>query len=647
MKTHTFSLAILILSMTTVRSVWATVIDLPVFPPEGRDEIMCTEDDETPDEAVDDWQFTYREDFAEGGGVFRTMSLSTVSPQSGNFATATVGVSTGGAKDIITFRDNIENDYLPLPTSVTYEGLFYDYFFDTGLGQPCTQMFCPSYSSALSKDPFSGEGEYFLSVGLNSGIRESDFSRRKLNLVIVLDISGSMRGPFDRYYYDRRQPLVVRSEGDEQEEEWNKMKMEVANRAVVALVDHLNPEDSLGVVLFDHNSYVAKPLRKVGKTDIAAIKDHILKVSPMGGTDMSAGMRLASEVFEKCVVSEDEVEIENRIIFLTDAQPNDGDLTEEGMLGTVERLAQKKIYTTFIGIGVDFNTDLIEAISKTRGANYHAVHSPEDFKRRMDENFDYMVTPLAFNLKLTMDSPNFEIQKVYGSPDADESTSEIMKVSTLFPSAKDDEARTRGGLVLLHMKKLSGDEKNGQPFRLKVSYEDRDGHEKDHWVDFNFSESESSDSASMQEYYDNTGIRKGIVLSRYASLLKDWMTYERVRSEDNDDDFIILPYGDDVVRGYNSHGVLVCPEPPTLCFPFPFPPFEPDVLSRWERQSTPLVISKEYLKIIQIFSSYFEREMQAIGDTSMERELELMDLIMAAPLAPTPTPILRPLAAPQ
>ena len=247
----------------------------------------------------------------------------------------------------------------------------------------------------------------------------------------------------------------------------------------------------------------------------------------------------------------------------------------------------------------------------------------------MDENFDYMVTLLAFNLKLTMDSPNFEIQKVYASPDADESTSEIMKVSTLFPSAKDDEARTRGGPVLLHMKKLSGDEKNDQPFRLKVSYEDRDGHEKDHWVDFNFSESESSDSASMQEYYDNTGIRKGIVLSRYASLLKDWMTYERVRSEDNDDDdhvVVIHSYGDDVVRGYNSHGIL-CFE----CFPIPFPPFEPDVLSRWERQSTPLVISKEYLKIIQIFSSYFEKEMQAIGDTSMERELELMDLIMAAP----------------
>ena len=624
-----FFLAIFILSITTVRSVRATPIDLP-FPPEDRDEMMCTEDDETAEETVDDWQLTYKEDFE--GRPIRLTTANTVMPQSMSVSTSasTVGVSTGGAKDIITFRDNIENDYLPLPTSVTYEGLFYDYFFDTGLGQTCTQMFCPSYSSALSKDPFSGKGEYFLSVGLNSGLRESDFSRRKLNLVIVLDISGSMRGTFNRYYYDRQPLVLTRSEGDEQEEEWKKMKMDVANEAVIALIDHLNPEDSLGVVLFDHGSYMAKPLRKVGKTDMKAIKEHILEISPRGSTDMSAGMKLASEVFEKCVVSEDEVE--NRIIFLTDAQPNGGDLTEAGMLGTFKGLAQKKIYTTFIGIGVDFNTDLIEAISKTRGANYHAVHSPQDFKRRMDENFDYMVTPLAFNLKLTMDSPNFEIQKVYGSPNADESTKEIMKVSTLFPSAKDDEARTRGGLILLHMKKLSGEANNSKPFRLKVSYEDRDGNEKDHWVDFNFSESES-ESASMQEYYDNTGIRKGIVLSRYASLLKDWMTYERMLSDDVDD---FLFHGDDVVRGYRSHGIIWIPpcsdhpwDPVTswMCLPFP----EPDVLSRWERQSTPLLISREYLRIFQIFSSYFEKEMQEIGDTSMGRELELMDLLMAAP----------------
>lgn len=107
-----------------------------------------------------------------------------------------IGFSTGGAKDINNFRENIKNDYLPLPTDVTYEGLFYDYYFDTGEKEECLKLFCPSYSYALSKDPFSEEKEYYLSVGLNSGIKESDFQRKKLNLVIVLDISGSMHRGF-------------------------------------------------------------------------------------------------------------------------------------------------------------------------------------------------------------------------------------------------------------------------------------------------------------------------------------------------------------------------------------------------------------------------------------------------------------------
>ena len=30
----------------------------------------------------------------------------------------------------------------------------------------CDQLFCPSYTTAVSPDPFSGQNEYFLSVGL-------------------------------------------------------------------------------------------------------------------------------------------------------------------------------------------------------------------------------------------------------------------------------------------------------------------------------------------------------------------------------------------------------------------------------------------------------------------------------------------------
>lgn len=59
---------------------------------------------------------------------------------------ASIGLTAGGAQDVENFRKNVENDFLPLYTDLTYEGLFSDYYFDTGAEQQCEKLFCPSYS---------------------------------------------------------------------------------------------------------------------------------------------------------------------------------------------------------------------------------------------------------------------------------------------------------------------------------------------------------------------------------------------------------------------------------------------------------------------------------------------------------------------
>lgn len=528
-----------------------------------------------------------------GGGGFAPSMPSF----SSGIAEDTIGFSVGGAKDINNLRENIKNDFLPIPTDVTYEGLFYDYLFDTGIQEPCQKLFCPSYTSAISKDPFSGKDDYFLSVGLNSGIQQKDFARKKLNLIIVLDISGSMSSQFNRYYYDQfgtRKELFI----EDDEKDFTKTKMQVAAESAVALLDHLNPEDSFGMVLYDNVSYLAKPLRKIGDTDMEAIKGHILELRPQGGTNMSAGMKEATDQFDD-YLGADSDEFENRIIFLTDAQPNRGDISETGMLGVAKSNADKKVHTTFIGIGVDFNTELIELITKIRGANYYSVHLPSEFKKRMDEGFDFMVTPLVFNLQLTVDAPGFEIQEVYGSPEANEATGEIMKVNTLFPSER-TEGETRGGLVLLHMKRISDD----NTIKLTASYEDRNNKQDVSSVTLEFEK--------RPEFYDNTGVRKGIVLARYANLLKNWLLDERKSVEQQKPtppEPIVPP-----VETYYIEGI------PIIDLEF--------VLGRWERQSTKLRVSDEYKKLFAEFIPYFEREMSTIGDQSMSKELETLRLLI-------------------
>ncbi len=495
-----------------------------------------------------------------------------------------IGFAVGGAQDINNFRENIENDFLPLHTDITHEGLFYDYFFDTGKSQECKKLFCPSYSYAISEDPFSKNDDYYLSVGLNSGIKESDFQRKKLNLVIVLDVSGSMSSQFNTYHYDNS---WYYSNMDDK-----KSKMQLANESVVGLLDHLTDDDNFGVVLFDDHAQVAKPLENMGFTDKKRLAENILQIHPVGGTNMESGMVLGTSLFDEFEdINSDEYE--NRIIFLTDAMPNLGNTSDSGLLGMITNNAKERIYTTFIGIGVDFNTELAEKLTKAKGSNYYSVHSASEFKNRMVDEFEFMVTPLVFNLLLSLDAEGYDIKKVYGSPEADESTGQIMKVNTLFPS-KTKGGEIKGGIVLLKLEKTSEDAK----LVLKTSYEDRNGQLDGDQVVIRIDDQESN-------HYDNSGIQKGVLLSRYAELMKTWVFDER--SSLYDDRAIMEP------SFFYDQGLHV-------------PQYvETKSLGPWERASSPLQVSDEYEKLFMEFNEYFYREMKSIGDDSLEQEIKILN----------------------
>ncbi len=515
-------------------------------------------------------------------GSFNTagMAQSSVAMDSAN-----IGFSVGGAKDINNFRENIKNGYFPISTDITYNGLFYDYSFDTGMPAKSDELFSPAYSVAVSKDPVSGKLEYYMTVGLNSNIKESDFARKKLNLVVVLDISGSMSSSFNSYYYDN--PLGAKGE--------NKDKMKVALEAVNVLLDQLNPEDRFGMILFDDGAYVGQEISLVGDTDIAKLKEHILEVQANGGTNFEAGYKEGTKLFSE-YKNIDTNEYENRIIFLTDAMPNAGNTNKDSLLGMVKENADDGIYTTFIGIGVDFNTKLIEAITDNKGANYYAVHSAEEFETRMGEEFEYMVTPLVFDLELNVDSNDFEIAKIYGSDTANEETGNIMKVNTLFPSKTNEDGEVKGGVVLLKLNKMS-DADIGK-IKVTVSYKDRTGKEFSNNQDVVFEN-------AAEERYDNTGIRKAITLTRYANVMKNWILYERAEEER----FLIIPIRGICDCDYTPEEIRI-------------------MLGEHERMSVDLTVSEEYKAIFKGIKEYINEQNIILKDDTFDKEIEILDQLI-------------------
>ena len=549
-------------------------------------------------EKTDDWEFDSKKVSNEGGGFLGLSGPSSLNGATMDSAVASeamkggnIGFSTGGAKDINNFRENIKNGYFPITTDITYNGLFYDYSFDTGVKEESKELFSPSYSTAISKDPVSGKNELYMTVGLNSNIKQSDFARKKLNLVVVLDISGSMSSGFNSYYYD--QFTGKKNNEQENDEDKDKTKMQVANESVNILLDQLKDDDRFGMVLFDNSAYLGKPISLVKNTDVNAIKNHILEIGANGGTNFEAGYTKATELFKE-YLNVNSYEYENRIIVITDAMPNYGETSDEGLMKYVKENAEKGIYTTFIGVGVDFNTNLTEAISDVKGANYYSVHSSKEFKNRMGEEFEYMVTPMVFDLELNFKSEDFEIAKIYGSDTANKESGNLMKVNTLFPSKTTSDGEVRGGIVLLKLSKKN--EKSIGILNLSVSYKDRDGKE--------FSNSQEVTYTNQEEHYDNTGIRKAIVLTRYVNTIKNWIMFERTGEQR----FIILP----------TIGIIDCD-------------FTEDqiklMLGRNERTSVNLKVSDSYKNLFNNIKQYLQNENNEIKDDKLNQEIEILDIL--------------------
>ena len=547
----------------------------------------------------DDWEYKGPIDDSEGfRGVINTLTgsssqiMSSAPQMSMDSAVSmesagNLGFSVGGAKDANNFRENIENGYFPISTDITYNGLFYDYTFDTGMKNESNELFSPSYSTAISKDPISNVEEYYMTVGLNSNIKESDFARKKLNLVIALDISGSMSSGLNSYYYDG-------PNGQKEKEEF-KSKMEVANESVNILIDQLKEDDRFGMVLFDDSAYLAKPVNLISETDVEALKEHILEIESAGGTNFEAGYKEATKLFEE-YKDVDSNEYENRIIVITDAMPNYGVTSKDSLMGYVNENAIDGIYTTFIGVGVDFNTKLIEEITNVKGANYYSVHTSKDFKERMGEQFEYMVTPLVFDLALNLESEDYEIVAVYGSDTVNKESGSIMKVNTLFPS-KSVDGEVKGGVVLLKLNKKT--ENDDGKLKLTVSYKDRNGEEHSNSGEINFQD-------TNEEYYENTGIRKAILLTRYVNTLKNWILYER----GEEPRFMILPVT----------GIMDCEFTPEEIY---------IMLGEHERASVELSVSNEYKDVFENLKAYIKLENEEIQDDTLEKEIEILEKLIA------------------
>jgi len=354
---------------------------------------------------------------------------------------ASYGATPGGAQDVAYFRDRVEEGEVPLPETFTSEGLLSEH--DLPLtGGPCDRMLCTNAKAVSAHLANQGEVRYLMQLGFTSGL-DASWTRDPLNLVAVIDQSGSMSGAPLQTVRDSLSELVR---------------------------SHLREGDQLSIVLYGSGTTTWLEPTPFHGSARQELLQRIAAIPSEGSTNMEAGMAHGFQVARTTARRFDGT---TRVMLFTDERPNTGNTEASGFMGQARSASADGIGMTTVGVGVQFGAELAAQISAVRGGNLFFFPDTEAMITRFREDFDTMVTELAYDLSVDVDpAPGLRLAGVYGVPgDLVEWTEDGLQltVETLFLS------RNQGGIYLAFAPEEGAARRITSVADIGLSYEPRDG----------------------------------------------------------------------------------------------------------------------------------------------------------------------------
>jgi len=325
-------------------------------------------------------------------------------------------VSAGGARDAKFARAEIAGGRIPHPDSITAEGLLGEHDLTLPSAAGCRQLLCLVGEATVASLPTLPHAKYLVELGFASNIDEATWRREPLNLIAVIDKSGSMSGP----------PLAL------------------VKRSLRGLIGNLREGDQLSIVLYGDRSHVHLQPTRASAATVPALLRAVEAIESAGSTNMEEGLKVGYDLARETKSAYEGI---TRVALFTDERPNVG-LTDEGSFIAMARAASLDgIGLTTIGVGVQFDSRLATDLSSTRGGNLFFLDSAEAADALFTDELDYMVSELAHDLLVTLrPSEGYKIAGVYGVPGEvlgwHDATSVTITVPTVFLS------RRGGGLFV-------------------------------------------------------------------------------------------------------------------------------------------------------------------------------------------------------
>jgi len=296
------------------------------------------------------------------------------------------GATVGGAKDARFFRAAADRDEFPHPNTITAEGLFSEHDLPLKTRTKSHDLFILNGEAIQATLLTRPEVRYLGQIGLSSGLDPAFWHRDPLNLVAVVDKSGSMSG----------QPLNL------------------VKQCLRQVLSQLGPDDQLSIVLYGDRSHVHLRPTYATSGNRSSITEAIDAIESAGSTNMEEGLQVGFDLARKSSAS---FRGRTRLMQFTDERPNVGDTSAHGFMGLMEAASKDGIGQTTIGVGVEFGAELAAKVSSVRGGNLFFFASAEEMEKTFTEELDMLVTELAHDLDVTIrPAAGLRLVGVYGIP---------------------------------------------------------------------------------------------------------------------------------------------------------------------------------------------------------------------------------------
>ncbi|CAN5920440.1 hypothetical protein BH11MYX3_BH11MYX3_18050 [soil metagenome] len=350
-------------------------------------------------------------------------------------------VSFGGAQDIGAFRAALDRGELPMANTLDANGFFNEHFNATP-ATSCGGTLCLTPGLSVGRDWLTGKHQATLQLAVNTDVDPSTYQRLPLNLVVVVDHSGSMA-----------------SDG----------RLDKVKVGLHTLVDNLDPEDRLSLISFDDS--VTQEASFTTNLDRASLHAAVNRLQQRGGTNIYAGL----EAGFKQLGEYPKNERQNRIVFLSDGLATVGNTSRPAIMDMAKGWIGKGIGLTTIGVGTDFDVELMRGLAENGAGNYYFLEDGTAASEVFTEELDFFMSPLALDIKIEATAgAGWTFAEVVGSRlFTVQSSQGSMSIPAVFLASRTSQVPTegrRGGgsMIFIHLDPTS--DATSKVADLKLSY---------------------------------------------------------------------------------------------------------------------------------------------------------------------------------